>query len=53
MVSLLERRAFVKGDGDDRGRTYALTLKGEKRLNFACKSKDQIQTLISSILSEA
>jgi DNA-binding PadR family transcriptional regulator len=53
MVSLLERRAFVKGDGDDRGRTYELTTKGEKRLNFACKSKDHIQTLISNILSEA
>jgi DNA-binding PadR family transcriptional regulator len=53
MVSLLERRAFVKGDGDERGRTYELTTKGEKRLNFACKSKNQIQTLISNILSEA
>jgi DNA-binding PadR family transcriptional regulator len=53
MVSLLERRALIKGDSDERGRTYALTTKGEKRLDFAYKSKDQIQTLISTILSEA
>jgi DNA-binding PadR family transcriptional regulator len=52
-IYLLERRALVKGDGDELGRIYCLTSEGEKTLDFACKSKLQIQELIASILSEA
>ena len=52
-VYLLERKALVKGDGDELGSNYCLTSEGEKILEFACKSKPQIQELVSSILSEA
>jgi DNA-binding PadR family transcriptional regulator len=52
-IYLLERRALVKGDGDELGRIYCLTSEGEKTLELACKSKPQIQELVSSILSEA
>jgi DNA-binding PadR family transcriptional regulator len=52
-IYLLERRDLVKGDGDELGRIYCLTSEGEKTLDFACKSKPQIQELVASILSEA
>jgi len=52
-VYLLERRTLVKGDGDELGRNYCLTIEGEKMLDSAYKSKPQIQELVSSILSEA
>jgi DNA-binding PadR family transcriptional regulator len=52
-IYLLERKALVKGDGDELGRMYCLTAEGEKTLDFACQCKPQIQELVSNILSEA
>ena len=51
-IYLLERKTLVKGDGDELGRIYCLTNEGEKMLDDACKSKPQIQELVSSIFSE-
>ncbi|MEM2099248.1 MAG: PadR family transcriptional regulator [Candidatus Bathyarchaeia archaeon] len=51
-IYLLERKGFVKGEGDELGRIYCLTDEGERMLSFAYRVKSQIQELIEEILSE-
>ena len=48
----LERKKLIKGEGDETGRIYCLTDKGEQTLISTANSSSQIQGLVSRILSE-
>jgi DNA-binding PadR family transcriptional regulator len=52
-IYLLERKKLIKGAGDEKGRIYCLSDKGEKALISTAKTSKQIQELVSNILSEA
>ncbi len=47
----LERKNLIQGEGDENGRIYCLTEKGEKALTSTIKTSKQIQDLVCSILS--
>ena len=49
----LERKNLVEGNVDQRKRTYKLTKQGEKHLEQVCKTKNQIQEIVSTVFSEA
>ncbi len=50
---LLERKKAIESEGDDNGRTYSLTVEGEKTLAAMFQDGAQIQQLIATIFSEA
>jgi DNA-binding PadR family transcriptional regulator len=50
-IYALERKCLIKGEGDENGRIYCLTEKGEKSLTSTAKTSKQIQELVCTILS--
>ncbi len=48
----LERKNLIKGEGDENGRIYCLTEKGENALAVTAKTSKKIQELVYAILSE-
>jgi DNA-binding PadR family transcriptional regulator len=51
-IYALERKSLLKGEGDENGRIYCLTEKGERALCSTAKTSKQIQDLVCTILSE-
>jgi DNA-binding PadR family transcriptional regulator len=49
----LERKNLIVGDGDENGRIYCVTEKGERALASTAKTSKKIQELVCAILSEA
>jgi DNA-binding PadR family transcriptional regulator len=52
-IYMLERKRAVKGEGDDNGRMYSLTVEGKKMLTATVAEGKKIQELIADILSES
>jgi len=51
-VYMLERKGFIKSDGDQDCRNYSLTAQGEISLNEIMGKKKEIQDIIGEILSK-
>jgi len=51
-IYLLERKKYVKSDGDESGRIYSLTVEGEQALKEILRAGKEVQQLVADIFLE-
>lgn len=51
-IYMLERKGFIKSDGDVNARVYSITTQGQDALNEIADKKKEMQDLIAEILKK-